>query len=179
MASFGGSSMYCTMSARSTNAVSCWILDKVYKEWISYSPIAFTRLLVAMTSTFFLCLSLSSCVRRAFTTWEEYSQRRSEGTGKKNYTLKASDGSAPDIAPARAAVNDSTSSDERHEWFYILVLILQKKYLWGQWRKYLRPQPFPLHLQTIVGQVSLIQRTILKTASENWFQVNENGDIWK
>lgn len=30
---------------------------------------AFTKLLVDITSTFFLCRSLSSCVRRAFTTY--------------------------------------------------------------------------------------------------------------
>jgi len=32
-------------------------------------PMAFGRLLVAITRTFFLCLSLSSCVRSAFTTF--------------------------------------------------------------------------------------------------------------
>lgn len=53
---------------------------------------ALARFEVDMTRTFFRCLSLSSCVRRAFT------------------TRSASDGSFPDIAPARAAVRLSTSS---------------------------------------------------------------------
>ena len=38
------------------------------KGYFVNAPIAFGRLLVAMTRTFFLCLSLSSCVRSALTT---------------------------------------------------------------------------------------------------------------
>ena len=59
---------------------------------VANSPIAFARLLVDITRTFFLCFNLSSCVSKAFT------------------TRRASEGSVPAIAPARAAVKDSTSS---------------------------------------------------------------------
>lgn len=58
------------------------------------APIALGRLLVDITRTFFLRFSLSSCVSKALT------------------TRRASDGSVPAIAPARAAVKDSTSSGQ-------------------------------------------------------------------
>jgi hypothetical protein len=44
-------------------------------------PIALGRLLVAITRTFFLCLSLSSCVKSALTTWAKKALNRA---GKSN-----------------------------------------------------------------------------------------------
>ena len=77
-------------------------------------PIAFAKLLVDITRTFFLCLSLSSWVRSALTTFLQINVwviRKMDwidigGT----HTRRPSDGSVPAIAPALAAVNDSTSS---------------------------------------------------------------------
>lgn len=79
------------------------------KDYNESAPIAFARLLVDITRTFFRCLSLSNCVRSAFTTCSQC-QYDDEIRLRSKLTLSASEGSVPAIAPALAAVNDSTSS---------------------------------------------------------------------
>lgn len=66
--------MYWMISARSTNAESTGYIENEdrNKDNVVDGPMALGRLLVAIIRTFFLCLSLSSCVSNALTTCVSY-----------------------------------------------------------------------------------------------------------
>jgi len=84
--------------------------EEICTEYGRNVPIAFTRLLVAMIKTFLRCFNLSSWVRRAFTTCFHLAVVEEGYPVLYMPTRSPSEGSVPAIAPARAAVSDSTSS---------------------------------------------------------------------
>ena len=82
---------------------------EIRAEYRRKLPIAFTRLLVAMIKTFLRCFNLSSWVRSALTTYSGLAALTRRDI-EYILTRRPSEGSVPAIAPARAAVSDSTSS---------------------------------------------------------------------
>lgn len=113
-------------------------------------PIALTRLLVAITSTFLLRFNLSNWVNSALT------------------TRRASEGSVPAMAPARAAVNDSTSSTFCMS-YKSKTRLWNGSYLSEQWQK--SPHLLPSHwlCWTVAAQAFRTLRTIEKIVNVNWF----------